>query len=118
MEKVLSQNLILPTVEHQPGISPAPTIVVSGPLDAVRFPDLGAVITELLKYLYPIAGIILFVYIIAAGFQWLTASGDPKKIEAARQRLTYAILGFILLIASPWVARIVELIFSPNEPFF
>lgn len=115
MAQQIAQNLNIPGV----------TGTITGPIknpDLFTGPDgtitLGSIITVLLKYLYPIAGFILFVYIIIAGFQWLSSAGDPKKIESARQRLTYAILGFILLIASPWVARIVQLIFSPNEPFF
>ena len=111
---IIAQKLILPGGQGE----------VTGPLNDPKFTNsegiitLGQIITEALKYIYPIAGFILFVFIIASGFQMLTASGDPKKIESARGRLTYAILGFILLVASPWIARIVELLFSPEQPFF
>lgn len=124
MEKLIAQQLILPTIQMDSNASPIPTIAFSGPITKPGLVDsagnitLGSIITEALVYLYPLAGFILFVFIIASGFQMLTANGDPKKIQSASARLTYAILGFILLVASPWIARIIQVIFSPEQPFF
>ncbi len=112
MDQKIVQNFELP------GISP-----IKGPLPTkegggYRFESLGDIITIALQYLFPIAGLIMFLYIVYGGFQWLTASGDPKKVEAARNRITYAIVGFVLLVAAYWITKIVELILSPNRPFF
>ena len=112
MEQKLAQRINIP------GISPIDGPIPTTTPGTYKFETIGGFITELLKYIYPIAGFILFVFIIASGFQMLTANGDPKKIQGASARLTYAILGFILLVASPWIARIVELLFSPEQPFF
>lgn len=104
----LAQNLNLPGI----------TGTITGPLDPNRFSSLGDIITIALQYLFPIAGLIMFLFIVYGGFQWLTASGDPKKVEAARNRITYAVVGFVLLVAAYWITKIVELILSPNQPFF
>jgi hypothetical protein len=45
-------------------------------------------------------GVILFIMIIMGGFQFITASGDPKAIEGARKTLTYAIGGIVLVALS------------------
>src|SRR5947208_110418 len=38
--------------------------------------------------------------IIFSGIQWITSGGDAKKIEGARNRLTYSIIGLIVALAA------------------
>ncbi len=47
-----------------------------------------------------LAGILLFIMLVAGGFQYITAAGDPKGVEQARKTLTYAIGGIILIALS------------------
>lgn len=42
-------------------------------------------------------GIVLFFMLIVGGFQFITAGGDPAKVEQAKKTLTYAIMGVVLL---------------------
>lgn len=114
MNELIAQQIILPGTNPTPIQGAIPTTSPG----VYRFTTLGSIVGELLKYIFPIAGSLMFVFIIIAGFQWITSSGDPKKVESARNRMTYAILGFVLLIASYWLARIVQVILSPNQPFF
>lgn len=57
-----------------------------------------------IKWLFPallVTCAILAVFmIIVAGFQWVTAYGNPSRIEDARDRIYMAILGLILAFAS------------------
>lgn len=46
------------------------------------------------------AGIIALIFIILSGIKFLTSGGDPKQLEGAKNTLTYAILGFILILLS------------------
>ncbi len=122
MDKHLAQVIRLPTIVDSSGI-PLPTVEFTGPLPTkagggFRFDNIGDVISIALTYLYPLAGFLLFILLVIGGLQWLTASGDPKKIEGARNRVTYALLGFILLIVAFWVTKIVNAILSPGQPFF
>lgn len=72
------------------------------------FTDLGGVISQALKFLFPLSGLILFAMIIIAGFQLLTSAGEPKKMEAAKQRLTWGIIGFVVIFVSFWIMKILE----------
>lgn len=45
-----------------------------------------------------VAGILLFIMLIIGGFRYLTSGGDSKQIEAAKQTITYALLGMVLLL--------------------
>lgn len=56
-----------------------------------------------------LAGIAVFIMIIIGGFQYLTAGGDPKKAESAKNTLTYAILGLALLILAWFILKFIEI---------
>ena len=56
-------------------------------------------IGSLIKKLFPIAGILAFVMIVWAGFEYATSGGDTNKQKDAQDRITNAIIGLILLFA-------------------
>jgi hypothetical protein len=73
----------------------------------------GGIISKALGgFIFPIAGIILFVVLVLGGFQMLTGATNSKSIDEGKQRITAAILGFILLFAAYWIAQLLELIFG------
>lgn len=84
---------------------------ISGPLPAGRFPNLASVVTNALQFIFPIAGILLLLYLVWGGFGYLTSIGDPKKAEAARGKITNAIIGFVIIFAAFWLVQILEYVF-------
>jgi len=58
---------------------------------------LEGIFQNLIGALLFIAGIVLFFMLIAGGLKYITSSGDPKKLESARNTLTYAFIGIILV---------------------
>lgn len=71
-------------------------------------------ISELLPYLFTFAGLILFVMLIWGGFEMLSGASDPKAQDNGKQRIMNAVIGFILLFCSYWLAQIVQAIFGIN----
>jgi hypothetical protein len=45
-------------------------------------------------------GIVALFFIIFAGFSFVTSGGDPKKVQGARQTMTFAIIGLIIVLLS------------------
>ena len=45
-------------------------------------------------------GIIFLVLIIYAGFEWMTAQGDEEKVTKAKDTLTRAVIGLVIIIAA------------------
>lgn len=85
---------------------------VIGPLPPDRFPNLASLVTNALPYIFGIAGIILFVYIVWGGFDFLTSMGDPKKAESGKNKITYAILGFVIIFVAYWIVQLIIYIFK------
>jgi hypothetical protein len=72
----------------------------------------GGIISEVLRFAFPIAGIILFVMLILAGLKMLTGATNSKNIDEGKNMITTAILGFIILFAAYWIAQLLEIIFG------
>ncbi len=72
----------------------------------------GGVVSRLLLFAFPIAGIILFLMIVWGGFEMVTGAANAKSMDAGKQRITAAVIGFILLFVSYWLMQLIELIFG------
>jgi uncharacterized BrkB/YihY/UPF0761 family membrane protein len=67
------------------------------------------------------AGIVVSVIMIVwAGIQWVTSEGDKQKVAAARARLTWAIIGIIIMLISFFIISVINYLFGIqllNFPF-
>lgn len=66
-----------------------------------------AIISDLTPYIFFLAGFILLLYLISGGYQYMTSGGDPKAIAGARQIITNAIAGFIIIFIAFWIVQII-----------
>jgi hypothetical protein len=69
-------------------------------------------INPLLNYVFIIAGLLLFGYLLLGGFELLTSAGEPEKIKSAQGKLTSALIGFLVIFVSYWLIQILETIFG------
>lgn len=68
----------------------------------------GGIISRFLLFAFPIAGLIIFVMVFWGGFEILAGSATKKSIDAGKQRITAAVVGFVLLFVSYWLIRLLE----------
>ncbi len=68
--------------------------------------NLGSVLSSLLSFVMALAALIVFVYLIWGGIQWITSGGDKSKTEEARNKITAAVIGLIVLAASYAILQI------------
>ena len=45
-------------------------------------------------------GVILLAYLLYAGYKWMTAHGEEKKVDQAKETIQRAITGLIIVIAA------------------
>lgn len=82
---------------------------VKGPLSESRFPDLASVVNNAVPILFAFSGMALFVYLVWGGFDFLTSMGDPKKAEQGKNKITHAVVGFIIIFAAFWIVQLADL---------
>jgi len=59
-----------------------------------------------------VAVIFALVFIVLAGFDWVKSGGDKTKLASARAKLTYAIVGLIVVLLSFFIVKIVSYFFN------
>ena len=69
---------------------------VNGP--NLPFNTVGEIISKLLPYIFTIAGMVALVFLIWGGIRYMTARGDPKAADAARNTITSAVVGLLIIV--------------------
>jgi len=64
------------------------------------------IIDNILDYLFPIAVLLSFVFIIVGGYMWIISGGDPARAKQAQGTLTWAILGLVIVLVIFGIIRI------------
>lgn len=62
--------------------------------------DFGVMFSNILNLVMLIAAILVFGFLIMGGIEWITSGGDKGKAEGARNKLTSAVIGLIIIAAS------------------
>lgn len=57
-----------------------------------------------------LSGIALFIMFIAGGFSFITSGGNPKQLEQAKQTLTYAIIGLVVVVIAFLIIQLISTI--------
>lgn len=57
--------------------------------------------------LFVVITITSLIFFIWGGIQWITSGGDKTKIEAARKRIVYAVIGLIIAFSSYFIISLV-----------
>ncbi|MEI6627270.1 MAG: hypothetical protein WCL61_01625 [bacterium] len=52
-------------------------------------------------------GVLLFLLIIKAGFEWMTAGDDSKKIDEAKETIKKGVIGVIIMLSAYIIATFV-----------
>lgn len=68
----------------------------------LKFPNIQKAIEGLLQAIVMIALPIITVFIVYAGFKYVSARGNPAQLNEAHKNFTYVIIGTILIL-SAWV---------------
>lgn len=83
---------------------------------ADRFSSIGDIISGddgksgVLSYVLVFAGLILLLMLISGGIGLMTSAGSPDKSKAAYGRISGALIGFLIIFISWFVAKIVEVV--------
>ena len=56
--------------------------------------------------------IIAIFFLIWSGIQWITSEGDKQKLQAARNRLTYSIIGLVIVLVAFFIVNIMGTLFG------
>lgn len=69
---------------------------------------LPAFITNIVTIIFAAGGLFVFFNLMFAGFTYITAAGDTKKIEAALYSINMSLLGLAIMVGAATITAIVS----------
>jgi large-conductance mechanosensitive channel len=70
--------------------------------------DIFRILAKVVQYAYTIFFIVAIIFIIVAAFNFLTAGGNPEKIQSARSQITWAVVAIAIALISVGAAQIIK----------
>ena len=69
--------------------------------------SLSSMITQIMTLIMSLLGIIAVLIILWGGFIWMTAAGEPDKVEKAKKLIYAGIIGLVIIFAAYAIASFV-----------
>jgi type IV secretory pathway VirB2 component (pilin) len=76
--------------------------------DVATLDCIPAVVQNVIYAAFLFAGIVAVILIIYSGIKFIFSGGDPKQVEGARKTLTYAIIGFVVILFSVFILNLIS----------
>lgn len=108
MKKYLTLSL-LTAVLVIPLTTQAQVIKIENPLGAESFEDL---LYRVINFIFVLALGIAPIMIIVAGFYFITATGEPEKIQTAKKIILWTLIGLLIVICAKGLITLFKQIFG------
>lgn len=96
-----------------PGFEPS-ALASAVPSLKPEFTDLGSLLSPILNIAFFAAAFVAFFWLIWGAFDYILAQGNKENLAKARAKLTWALIGLIVILLSYSIARFVSEIFPPK----
>lgn len=92
---------------------------VDSPIRTIRQEEgvLGILVTNFLNIAFIIAGFLMFFWLVWGIFQYIYSGGNKEGLQAARQRIMWAIIGFIIVVFAFLISQYTKEIFPQVNEF-
>ena len=67
---------------------------------------IGPFITNIIRLLFVVAGIYALFNFLIAGFEYINAGGDSKKLDKAWSRIWQSLMGLVIMVAAFAIASL------------
>lgn len=85
------------------------------PSPTFNFQTLGDIVSGLLNIVFYLAVFLAFYWLVWGAFQYMLASGKKEELAKARLRITWALIGLIIIFLAYLIARFGAEIFTPGK---
>lgn len=92
----------------------APTIGLRPPADFANLGNItyATLISGGIRFLLVIAALVFFFMLVIGGIQWILSGGDKAKSEAARGRITSALVGLAIVFVAWAITSLINVLFG------
>ncbi len=102
----MSANVIFNTIRIVLKGSTTSSVSVDGGVTLVQT-DTGLLVTSIIQWIMGVAGVVCAVFVVYGGISYTTSAGDPGKLARAKNAITYAIIGLIIVALAETITAFV-----------
>ncbi len=70
------------------------------------------IVVGIIRLLVIGAAVVFFFWLILGGIKWITSSGDKTKTEEARNQITAALVGLVIVFSAWAIAQLIKTLFG------
>lgn len=82
------------------------------PSEIAPINNIVSVVRAIIKFILVVAFVIAFIMLLVGGIRWITAGGDEKGVAGARNTITAALIGLVVILVAYAIIRLVEVFFN------
>lgn len=87
-------------------------VTITNPLQSNTFEEL---LNRIVDFLFYLALGVAPIMIVIAGFYFITADGDPKKIDTAKNIIKWTLIGLLVILCSKGLIKFISDNFFKNS---
>lgn len=110
------RKIILPAVSYFAAMV-APTAASAQqlvPNEIKGIDNIVAVVRAIIQFILVVAFVLAFIMLLIGGIRWITAGGDEKAVGSARNMITAALIGLVVVLVAYALIKLVETFFGVN----
>jgi TRAP-type C4-dicarboxylate transport system permease small subunit len=97
------QKLLAETIDLQPK---------TGEFQTLGTLTLPQIISALIRGVVVVAAVIFFFILVIGGIRWIASGGDKAQTEAARNQITAALVGLVIVFAAWAIVALINVFFK------
>jgi TRAP-type C4-dicarboxylate transport system permease small subunit len=70
------------------------------------------VVSALIRFVVVIAALVFFFILVIGGIRWIASGGDKAQTEAARNQITAALVGLVIVFAAWAIVALINTFFG------
>ena len=74
--------------------------------------DIVGIIRAVIQFILVVAFVLAFIMLLIGGIRWITAGGDEKGVAGARNMITAALIGLVIVLVAYAIILLVETFFN------
>jgi len=73
---------------------------------------IGGIIAGLIRLILVVAAIVFFFILVIGGIRWIASGGDKAQTETARNQITAALVGLVIVFAAWAIVQLINVFFG------
>jgi hypothetical protein len=74
----------------------------------------GGIVSGLIRLVLVVAALVFFFILVIGGIRWIASGGDKAQTENARNQITAALVGLVIVFAAWAIVQLVNTFFGIN----